>query len=106
MQRNKFVSAKRQPVMTWGEVGDKITNKTTGEQYTLHTKQEDGWVVSKHHHKGVQGGGLHKFTWEELGSQFTDPEDEKKVKEFLDQQISKTMKQLLQANMDNFRGLY
>jgi hypothetical protein len=85
--------------MTWGNVGDRITNKQTGVRHYLHTKQEDGWVVT------ADGGGFYKFTWEELGSKFTDPEDEKKVQEFLDEQINKTMKTIMQKNMDTFRGL-
>jgi hypothetical protein len=32
--------------MTLGEVGDQITNKETSERYILHTKHEDGWVVT------------------------------------------------------------
>lgn len=59
--------------MSWGEPGDTITHKTTGVKYRLFRKDVDGWIV-----QGSQSG-YYKFTFEELGSDFTDP-DKKRIK--------------------------
>lgn len=94
MQRHKFVSSKREPVMTWGSKGDTITNKETGETYTLHSRHEDGWVVTKDSFNGVLGGGMYKFSWTELGKDFTDPEVEKERAMNLEKEIDIKMKSL------------
>lgn len=58
--------------MSWGQKGDKIIEKTTGEEFYLFDKHADGWLVS-------QRSAYYKFSFEELARDFTDP-DKKRIR--------------------------
>lgn len=59
--------------MSWGNNGDEIKDKTTGETYSLIRKESDGWVVQSHSFKGQPGGSWFKFDFKEMAVRFTEP---------------------------------
>lgn len=74
MKRQEWSSGKQeQPIMSWGSDGDEVTDKTTGEVYTLRRKESDGWVVQSHSFKGIPGGSWFKFNFQEMADRFTEP---------------------------------
>ncbi len=68
MKRQDWSSGKpKEPLMSWGNIGDFVTNKTTGKTYKLRRKDEDGWMAQE------EGGGFYKLDFSELATDFTDP---------------------------------
>ena len=74
MKRSDWSAGKQEePIMSWGEDGDVVTDRTTGQGFTLRRKEFDGWVVQEHGFKGVSGGGWFKFDFKEMATRFTEP---------------------------------
>ena len=75
MKREKWLTGEIPALMTWGQNGDSITEKKTGRRYYLIQRESDGWLARG----GENSGGVYKFTFAELASEFTDP-DRKRIR--------------------------
>lgn len=52
--------------MSWGEIGNDVTNKQTGEEWSLHTKFQDGWGLKR-------GGSILWVSFQDLAKDYTEP---------------------------------